>query len=253
MKSYLGTLLVAAAASIIPAVSYAQSENTAPRLAHTMSIIGQGQYFVPPEIAEFSVQVITRGDTIEEARDPHPVAAQSVRAMIETLSGQGLTLEKARYSIRETFPFQYNMSPDLTEAEKKKAVFVATTSFDLSTKRLDSLTDVLSDLATGDLLIDNIRFTVNNERAPLLEARKDAARDALEQATAYASALGIGLTEIRSITDGDATPPEYGEADLILVVGPDGKTPLSISVPDALSYSASVTVDWTIGGMTATP
>jgi uncharacterized protein YggE len=215
-----------------------------------MSIIGLGQHWVAPELAEFSGLVITRGDTLAAARDPHPAIVAKVRAAVEGLASKGLKLESARYAISETYPRRYDTSPNITAAEKEKPVYEATTSFQLSTESLSNLGDLVSELALGDLQIANIHFTVKNERIPLLEARKDAARDALDQANAYADALGISLVEIRSVTDGDATPPDYGQADLMVDTRARGKIPLSIAIPDQLSYGARVTVDWTIGSST---
>lgn len=247
MKPYSAVLLVSMAISVSPTMAYAQSDNLAPRQANTMSIIGKGEHWVAPEIAEFSGKVVTSGNTLAEARDPHPEIVQEVRAAIEELTARGLKIETARYSLQETFPSQFNTS--IADSQRGKPIFVATTSFKLSTENLTELADLISTLAAGELQISDIHFGVSNERLPLLEARKEAARDALEQASAYADALGISLVEIRSITDGDATPPDYGSADLMVMVGPDGQVPLTIAVPDLLPYSASVTVDWTIGSM----
>lgn len=234
-------------AALTAAAHAQQYDSGSPRLAHTMSIVGEGEHWIAPQTAEISGEVVTTGDSLGEARDPHPEVVAAVKNAIEALAADGLVLESARYSIRETFPLQYDSSPDLTEAERRKSVFAATTSFRLSTENLAGLGDLISVLGSGDLRIQSIHFTVSDERLPLLEARKDAARDALEQANAYADALGIDLVEIRSVTDGEASPPSYEAADLGIVLGPDGTPPLAIAIPELLSYRASVTVDWTIG------
>lgn len=234
-------------------LTHAQSDDGAPRLDHTMSIVGQGEHWVSPEVAEFSGEVITRGDTLAAARDGHPAIAAKVRSVIDGLAAQGLKLDSARYSIRETYPFQFDNSPNLTAADKAKAVYEATTSFALSTENLTGIADVISALGSGDLRIRNIHFTVKNERISLLEARKDAARDALDQANAYAEALGVFLVGIRGVTDGDASPPSGEYADLAILTGPDGRVPLSVVVPNQLRYGARVTIDWTIGSAPPKP
>ncbi|MDB5588519.1 MAG: hypothetical protein JWP26_3489 [Devosia sp.] len=226
---------------------FAQSEE-APSAANTMSIAGQGEFWVVPEMAEFSGSVVTKGDTLAEARDAHPAIAQQVRAAVDGLAQSGLRLETAQYSIREIdlCGGGFRVLRDGEECTEKP-YFVATTKFDMSTANLAGLESIISTLAEGDLLVENIHFTVKNKRIPLLEARKDAARDALEQATAYAEALGVDLVDISNVTDGDASPPDYGEADLAIPTTRDGRIPLSIAIPAQLEYNASVRVNWTIG------
>lgn len=229
-----------------PRLALAQTTTDTPQKpARTLSIVGEGQYDAKPEVVELTGTVVTTGATIAAARDPHPETVAKVRAIIDSLAAQGLKLDSAKYKFEEDHPSQYDTSVPASAKEKDKVVYQATTTFELSTENLAKIADLVTALSNSDLQLDTINFTVKNPRLPLLEARKDAARDALGQAKAYAEALGITLVEIRSITDGDATPPD-GEADLARPVREAGKPPLSIVIPDALTYTARVSIDWTI-------
>lgn len=224
-------------------------ESTPTLPPNTISIIGQGEFWAPPEIAEFSAEVVTRGDTLAEARDAHPGPAQAARETIESLAPSGLELESAQYSMREIDPCEpYRYARQLNDAPPcdEEPYFEATTRYQLSSANLADVGDVVSTLAAQELLVSRIAFRVKDRRTPLLEARKDAARDAREQAEAYAEALGVELVDIRNVTDGDATPIE-GYADLgVLTPGPAPKIPIEIAVPDQLEFNASVRVDWTV-------
>jgi len=229
------------------ALAFGQESTSAPLPPNTMSIIGQGQFWTAPEIAEFSGDVVTRGDTLAEARDAHPGPAQAARTTINELASGGLKLESAGYSVREINPCdpygagrQLNNPPPCDEEH----YFEATTNFRLSSANLVGLEDLVSTLAAEELRLSRIYFRVEDRRTPLLEARKDAARDALEQAKAYAEALGVELADIRNVTDGDAAPIE-GYADLVMPT-PGAKVPIEIAVPDQLQFNANVRVDWTI-------
>ena len=214
-----------------------------------MSIIGQGEFWAPPEIAEFSAEVVTRGDTLAEARDAHPGPAQAARETIDGLASGGLALESAQYSVREIDPcnpYGYTRQNDAPPCDEEP-YFEASTKFQLSSENLVDLGDMVSTLAAEELLLSRILFAVKDRRVPLLEARKDAARDALEQAEAYAEALGVELVDIRNVTDGDARPVD-GYADLMMPV-PGAKIPIEIAVPDQLEFNASVRVDWTVSSV----
>jgi uncharacterized protein YggE len=242
--AFLLTLFVAA--TMVPSIAWAQSStDTASKPARTLSILGEGRYDAKVEKVELTGTVVTEGATIEAARDPHPEAVAAIRAVIDGLAAQGLKLDSAKYKFEEDHPFQYDGSVPASSKDKNKVVYRATTTFNLSTENLPEIAGIVTTLAGTDLRLEQINFTVKNERLPLLEARKDAARDALDQAKAYAEALDITLVEIRDITDGDATPPD-GEADLAKAVREAGKPPLSIVVPDSLTYRARVSIDWTI-------
>ena len=231
------------------AFAFGQESTPTPLPPNTMSIIGQGQFWTAPEIAEFSGEVVTRGATLAEARDAHPDPAQAARETIDGLAAGGLELESAQYSMREIDPCDpYGYARQLNDAPpcNEEPYFEATTRYQLSSANLTNLGDVVSTLAAQELLVSRIAFKVKDRRTPLLEARKDAARDALEQAEAYAEALGVELVDIRNVTDGDATPVE-GYADLgVLTPGPTPKIPIEIAVPDQLEFNASVRVDWTV-------
>jgi uncharacterized protein YggE len=242
---FLLTLLVGT--GIMPGISMAQTAtDNAVRPARTLSIVGEGQFEAKPEKAELTGTVVTEGETIAAARDPHATAASRVRAIIDGLAAQSLRLDSANYSFQEDRPNRFDTSGTMSAKDKNKVVYIATTTLQMSTENLAKIADLATALANSDLRLENIHFTVKNPRLPLLEARKDAARDALDQAKAYAAALDIDLVEIRNITDGDATPPGQEEADLAMAPREAGKPPLSIIIPDTLTYTARVNIDWTI-------
>lgn len=242
MKTLLH-LLVPICLLCLPNVADAQTTSAVGTASpDTLSILGQGEYDAKPEKVELTGKVVTEGQSVASARDAHPAVVAKVRSVIDGLAAQGLKLDSATYKIEEIRPSQ---DEETTANVSTKTVYDATTTFRLSTENLDKIADLVSALAASDLQLDTINFTVKNSRAPLIEARKAAASDALEQADAYATALGITLAEIKSVRDGDATPPD-GEADLTAGLHRSRRSPLSIVIPDTLPYTASVNIDWVI-------
>jgi uncharacterized protein YggE len=242
----------AAAAVCVATICAAQAQEQPTRVVppNTLAIHGEGTYEVKPERATFSLTVTTTGAAAQAARDPHPAMVTKVRALIDGLASEGLTIERASYGFVEDQPNRYVASDKMTDKERNRIVYTATTVFTLTTENLVKINDMISVLAAADAEMSSVSFTVKNERAPLLQARKAAASDALEQAKAYAEALEVELVDIRDVTDGEASPPTYsdGEADLMVMTPAGGAAPrqLSIVVPDTLAFTASVNVDWTI-------
>lgn len=204
-----------------------------------------GTYETPPTIGRISGYVETTGETLEAARDTHPAAVAKVRAVLDAQGAKGLVIERSTYRVTETRPYQYDDSPNVTAEMKESVVFESVTSFSLATSNFASIEEVVSAIALSDFVITDTRFGVEDERAPLLEARRKAALDALEQATVYADTLGLELAGIHSVVDGDAQPPD-GYADLGIIINADGTIPLSIVVPETIPFHASVDVTWMV-------
>jgi uncharacterized protein YggE len=207
----------------------------------TMSIAGQGEHEVTPEVLTFFASISHNGDTAAEARTLHLAVMQVIRAGIDELVPQGLFVVRSTYGLRSDQPFRYAPDESLTMTEREKAVYFASTSFVFSIENLPAASTIVSRLAMTDLELSGFKFTVRDERAALLEARKAAARDALDQAGAYADALSLELVGIQSVTDGDAQPVE-GYADPVV----DTSVPVDLVIPETISYRGSVQIVWMV-------
>lgn len=220
--------------------SPAQEEARVP--SEGLAVFGSATYRVPPTIVRITGFVTTSGETLAEARDAHPAAVVAVRRVLDEQAANGLKIVRSTYRIVETRPYQYDDSPNVTPEMKEKVVYEATTSFELETSNFVAIDEIATAVAATDLLITDTEFEVEDERMPLLEARKAAARDALSQAEAYAEALNLKLVGVRSVTDGEARPPD-GYADLG-VLPPDGS--IRIVIPETIPFHASVYVTWDV-------
>lgn len=240
-RSLIIALVAVAVASWSPLAS-AQETSPAVLLGETLSISGSGEYEIAPEVLTFTGTVQAEGATEAEARDAHASEIAAVQTVISQLTGRGFKLAKSSYSLTSATPFRDSNAENLTVEERLKVVYTASTVLSFKTENLAEVPQFIAALAATPLEMRQFDFSVRNERAALLEARKAAARDALSQAKAYADALGLTLSSIRTVTDGDARPPSEEMADLYIPL--DRK--LSIVVPDTITYSGSVDVVWEI-------
>ena len=207
-----------------------------------LAVFGSARYDTPPTIVRISGHVSTSGDTLAEARDSHPAAVTAVRRVLDEQAASGLKIVRSTYRISENRPYQYDDSPSVTPEMKEKVVYEATTSFELQTSNFAEIDQIVAAIAGTDLLVTTTSFEVEDDRVPLLEARKSAALDALAQAQAYAEALNLRLVGVKSVTDGEARPPD-GYADLGIVTS---DPTVGIVVPETIPFFASVYVTWTV-------
>lgn len=231
-----------AAVMLVPLGASAQDVRPVP-LPNSLAIVGSATYETPPTIIRIYGYVETRGDTLEAARDPHPATVAKVRAVLDDLAAKGVTIDRSTYQLSEDRPFQYDNSPNVTAEMKEQIVYDATTTFWLSTRNFAEIEEIVSAVARSDFRVSSTQFEVDDERAALLEARRAAALDALDQATVYADALGLELKGIHNIVDGDARPVD-GYADLGVLS--DSSMPLSIVIPDTIPFYGSVSVTWIV-------
>ena len=195
---------------LLPPAAQAQSETAAQPSG--LSITGHGEYDVAPEFLSLVGNVETEGFSADAILAPHFSVAAKVRKVIDELSGRGLKLVRQNYSLRSSQPNLYDN--ELPLQERQQRVFTATTSFTFRIDDLSSAPALVSELAKSWIGLGDLHYEVEDDRAALLEARKAAGRDALEQAEAYADALGLTLMRVRLVTDSDAQVVD-GYADLI--------------------------------------
>lgn len=241
MRILATTLAAIAAIGLFPVIASAQEGYGAPP-PKSLSVVGSATYETAPTIIRIYGSVVTSGDAVEAARDPHPAKVKEVRAVLDSLADKGLTIDRSTYRLTEDRPFAYDNSPSVTPEMKEKVVYNAKTTFWLSTRNFADIEEIVSTIARSDLSIGTTTFEVDDERAALLEARRAAALDALDQATAYADALGLELRGIHRVVDGDARPIE-GYADLGVL---SGTVDLSIVVPETIPFHGSVSVVWMV-------
>ncbi|MGL4291202.1 MAG: SIMPL domain-containing protein [Phreatobacter sp.] len=236
----MGLALVMSLMSLAPAAHAQQPAQSGSSRGPFMAILGSGSHEVPPATASLDVRIETTGATLAEAVEPHAAKAQAVREAIERLGADGLQLRRASYSSRLESPMVPNAQGVVVRAEP---IYRAVTRFTLGTSQLDKLQSQLTQLAgLPDLLFDGVlRFSAADERRALLQARQAAARDAREQALAYAEATGVRLVEIMEITDGEARPAD-GVADMPSL----SPGALVFVVPQSLTFHSSVNIVWRI-------
>ncbi|MBV9518980.1 MAG: SIMPL domain-containing protein, partial [Hyphomicrobiales bacterium] len=162
-----------------------------------------------------------------------------VDGLLQTLKSEGVSIDSSRFDLGETPLSASNASK--ASAPLPPSSYTATTSYNLRIDKLDSLSEVITKLASSGLVeVHTASFHVEDERVPLDEARRNAVADARRQAETIADAAGVRLDGILSISDARVAPRVDGYADL-----PTRKY-LQIIPPIWLQYNASIVITWRI-------
>jgi hypothetical protein len=197
---------------------------------------GEGYTHTPPDFAEFSAEVTSRGETLEEATKEHKERAAKAAAFLRGLEKHGVTVERSSFRVEKGRP---------TAAQKQKkggsTEYRAVTTYALKASRLASLHETISAIATARLFeMRTIRYGINDEGRAIDDARRAAVKDALRQAEVVSGAAGVKLGEILEIADGTAQS-----------LGAEGSVRLSVpnaqvAPPVTISFRAAISIKWRI-------
>jgi len=208
----------------------------APALAQTasppaISVTGEANVSVPPDLAQIDAGVATDAKTAREASDANNAAMGKV---LLALKGAGID-EKDYQTSRLSLQPQFATSSKASERAPGIVSFRASNRVTIKVRdiaKVASIIDVLAGAGAND--IGGIHFTVTQASKLLDEAREQAIADARRKAQIYAKAAGVTLGEPIAIAEeSSATPMFRGKvAGGMVASAPvaQGEETLSVSV-----------------------
>ena len=205
----------------------------------TIHVAGSGSVVTEPDIATLNLGVSVERETVAEAREE---AAIAMAAVIEALKANNIAendLQTANFSI---YP-QY----DYTDNGRVLRGYRVDNTVRAKVRELESLSDIIDTAAEagGDVVIVNaIRFTIEDPTALQNEARALAVKNAQAKAETLAAASGVTLGKPVSITEvtSDGSTAVVAES-AALAADARSSTPVS---PGELTIIVSVTIVYEI-------
>ncbi len=183
---------------------------TLPALAQegTISVIGMGEVSAAPDTAFVMSGVTTQGATAREALDANN---EAMTALIETLKAAGIEerdIQTSGFSVTPNYVYTdardangYTLPPKING----NSVF---NNVNVRVRDIANLGAVLDQQVTvGANTISGVTFSVDDPSKLLDEARKLAFADARSRAEVYATAAGVELDKLRSISEGQMFQP----------------------------------------------
>jgi len=231
---------VALLALVISACGPTTINQEAPANIRTLSVTGSGQAILTPDIAYIYVGVHTEKPSAAEAVTENNGQTQKV---IQALRDFGIDAKDIRTTNFSIWPMdKYDPSSGLPTGEKTYAV---DNTVYVTVRDLDKLGDLLDTvIAAGANTVNSVQFDVADKSEALKQARADAVKDAKAQAESLASAAGMTLGEVQSISFYDV--PAYPVMD---GRGGGGNAVAEAAVPiqpGQLTFTVSVNISYAI-------
>jgi uncharacterized protein YggE len=184
-----------AAAAVFPAA--AQPE----KMPSLITVTGEGEVAIVPDLAILSGGVTTNGKTAREASEAN---ARMMNAVMSALKAAGIAQQDVQTARLSLHPVRDNKNNEL-----RVIGFQATNQVSVKIRDVAKIADVIDRLiGAGANDISGLQFVVSSPSKPLDQAREAAIADARRKAETYARAANVKLGAAISITeDGSVAPP----------------------------------------------
>jgi len=171
----------------------------------SITVIGEGDMSVAPDMARVTLGVTARASEAEEALD---ATSDAVADVLRRLDLAGIAPEDVQTSNLSLAPIRAprgtdgNATPEITGFEARNTLRVAVRDLDLLGDVLDRV------VANGANTLSGLDFMLQDPAPVMALARAAAVKDALARAAQMADAAGVELGDILSISEqgGRAAP-----------------------------------------------
>jgi uncharacterized protein YggE len=205
----------------------------------TISVDGTGIVTTTPDVADLHVGVVVQRPNVKDARN---AAATAMDGVVKALLAAGVAekdIQTTTLSLQPVYDYSTTgAAPKLVGYELRNGV-VATV------RDLDRLSDAVDGaLAGGGSTLDGISFRVEDPSGVEAQARTQAMKAARAKADALASAAGVSIIGVASISEQSSPAPWPVPAAGALKAGDQAATPV---MPGTSEITVSVNVVYLIG------
>lgn len=203
--------LFVAAFLTVPALATAAAQEAPPPA--TIRVVGEASVSAKPDVGELDLGVISEAPTAAAAGADNARKMDRIVAALKKEVGAGGEVRTIGYNVSQRYGEQ--------KPRDIRPPIVGYTVSNVVRARFGDVTAAgkLIDLALklGANEVQRVGFSIKNAEPVQAEALKAAAVKARARATALASALGVRLGNVVSVSDGEVAPPRplsYGMASL---------------------------------------
>jgi uncharacterized protein YggE len=202
------TLILAALLSGCAGAAFAQTESPAAqgeetKVTRTVTVTGSGKVYLTPDISYITIGVHTEGENAAEAVASNNAQTQKV---IDSLLAQGIDEKDIQTTNFSIYPQQ---EYDTEGKPTGKIKYIVDNSVFVTVRDITNVGDVLdAAVKSGANSISGIQFDVADKTAALSEARKAAVDDARVKAEELASAAGVTVGDVQTISEYTSGGPQ---------------------------------------------
>lgn len=214
------------------APTLAQPTDSTPQIRVT----GSATVRVQPDRAEVNVGVVTEAPEAQTAARQNAEKLDAVLKALRGALGSDAQFDTINYSLQPVYRYPERSEPVLAGYSASNTVRVKELALDKVGEAIDVAT------SSGANTVHNIQFGLKDEATVKARALREAATDARAKADALADALGLKVTGVLSLVEGEpdvVRPMPMYRAEMAMAQAPPPPTPVE---PGTIEFRAIVTL-----------
>lgn len=197
MRTFKSSIVFVIAVAIAPSLGVAQDPQMRPR-PPSVTANAEAVIMVEPDEAELDIGVVTQARNALDAASENAENLARVLASVKKLLATGDEIKTASYSLNPNYRYpREGGKPEITGYTATNVLRIKTGSLDRVGKIIDTA------MQAGANTISRLAFTLKDEHNAQLKALRLASSKAKTKAEEMANALGLKITRILSVAEGD--------------------------------------------------
>jgi uncharacterized protein YggE len=166
----------------------------------TINVGGTGRVTVTPDMATVIIGVVERADSAKVAQEQ---AAKKMAAVVDSIKKNGVADKDI-----QTINVSLNPVYDYSDNTQKLIAYEANQSVQIKVRKLADTGAIIDEaVQAGAANVSSIMLSLADTTGPVAEARKLAVTDAKAKADQLASAAGVRIVSVMTITENSAPGP----------------------------------------------
>lgn len=213
---------------------------------NTLTVQGESQYEVAPDLAKVQFAIETRSTTAQDAQLRNRQIQDDIKQALSRVGVSSSDVETTNYNVQRWYEWDYNENKQVDKG------YIVSNNFVVKTTDLQKVGDILdAGVQAGANRVDSISFELSDEKSRQVkqEALRKAATNARDKAVALAEGSGVRLGAVKSISENSYVVMPYarGGYDMVAMKAEGAPVPATEISPQNVQVNAQVSVGYIIG------
>ena len=206
----------------------------------TIAVSGESVISRMPDVATVSLGIVTVNDVAQNATSDNNRRYEDLRNRLHSLGIPDASIRTVSFNVNYVAP-----QPELPPGQRQASGYTVSRQIDVKLTNLESVGAVIDQAVAANATdINNVSYTITNEREIYAQALGSAVADAQRQAKAMASAANLRILRIASMQSGYATPGPLVRAGMTADAYKAAPTQIQ---PSNIDVRANVTITYVVG------
>lgn len=213
---------------------------------NTLTVQGESQFDVAPDLAKVQFAIETRSTTAQDAQLRNREIQDEIKKALNRVGVSSSDVETTNYNVQRWYEWDYKENKQIDKG------YIVSNNFVVKTTDLQKVGDILdAGIQAGANRVDSISFELSEEKQRQVkqEALRKAATNARDKAVALAEGSGVRLGAVKSISENSYVVMPYarGGYDMVAMKAEGAPVPSTEISPQNVQVNAQVSVGYIIG------